>query len=529
MIRVRQVRVGLSCEDTLKEVIAKNLGILESDILDMVIQKKSLDARKKENIHYVYEVDVEVKNERHILKSHHKNVLLTPREEYHFPVMGNEKLSFRPIVVGSGPAGLFCAYFLAKYGYRPIILERGEKVEDRIESVVKFWEEGTLNSNSNVQFGEGGAGTFSDGKLNTMVKDKMFRGKKVFSIFVEHGAPEEIMYLQKPHIGTDLLCDIVKNIRRSIIQMGGEFRYSTCLTDVQIEYNRIVGIEVNHQEVIPCSIVVLAIGHSARDTFSMLYNRGVSMIGKPFAVGLRIQHPQQMIQLSQFGTLDKRLPIADYKLTYTTKSGRGVYSFCMCPGGYVVDASSEEGKLAINGMSYHARDSKNANSALVVTVGPEDFGNHPLDGIKFQRNLEEKAYLYGNGSIPVQLYDDFCHGIFSTSFGEVLPVMKGHYTFSDLNDILPSYVSSAIQEAMPIFGKKIKGFDRGDAILAGIESRTSSPVRILRSDTGEANILGLYPCGEGGGYAGGITTAAMDGIKVAEWIVSKYHNLQSNL
>jgi uncharacterized FAD-dependent dehydrogenase len=527
MIRVRQVKVGLD-EDTLKGAIAKKLGILESDILDMKIQKKSLDARKKEDIHYVYEVDVKVKNERSILKSHHKDILLTPREEYHFPKMGKEVLSSRPVVVGSGPAGLFCAYLLAEHGYRPLILERGEKMEERVQSVSKFFEEGILNPNSNVQFGEGGAGTFSDGKLNTMVKDKMFRGKKVFSIFVEHGAPKEIMYLQKPHIGTDLLCDIVKNIRHSIIQMGGEFRYSTCLTDIKTRHNQIVGVEINHQEVISCSVVVLAIGHSARDTFSMLYDRGVSMVGKPFAVGVRIQHPQQMIQLSQFATLDKRLPVADYKLTYTTKSGRGVYSFCMCPGGYVVNASSEEGRLVVNGMSYHARDSKNANSALVVTVGPEDFGHHSLDGMKFQQMLEEKAYLYGNGSIPVQLYDDFCHGIFSTSFGEVLPVMKGSYTFSDLNDILPNCVSSAIQEAMPVFGKKIKGFDRGDAILAGVETRTSSPVRILRNDLGEANILGLYPCGEGSGYAGGITTAAMDGIKVAEWIASKYHNLQSN-
>ena len=527
MIRVRQVKVGLD-EDTLKGAVAKKLGILESDILDMVIQKKSLDARKKEDIHYVYEVDVKVKNERSILKSHHKDILLTPREEYHFPKMEKEVLSSRPVVVGSGPAGLFCAYLLAEHGYRPLILERGEKMEERVQSVSKFFEEGILNPNSNVQFGEGGAGTFSDGKLNTMVKDKMFRGKKVFSIFVEHGAPKEIMYLQKPHIGTDLLCDIVKNIRHSIIQMGGEFRYSTCLTDIKTRHNQIVGVEVNHQEVISCSVVVLAIGHSARDTFSMLYDRGVSMVGKPFAVGVRIQHPQQMIQLSQFATLDKRLPVADYKLTYTTKSGRGVYSFCMCPGGYVVNASSEEGRLVVNGMSYHARDSKNANSALVVTVGPEDFGHHSLDGMKFQQMLEEKAYLYGNGSIPVQLYDDFCHGIFSTSFGEILPVMKGSYTFSDLNDILPNCVSSAIQEAMPVFGKKIKGFDRGDAILAGVETRTSSPVRIFRNDLGEANILGLYPCGEGSGYAGGITTAAMDGIKVAEWIASKYHNLQSN-
>ena len=273
---------------------------------------------------------------------------------------------------------------------------------------------------------------------------------------------------------------------------------------------------------LPCSVLVLAIGHSARDTFSMLYDRGVSMVSKPFAVGVRIQHPQEMIQLSQYGTLDKRFPVADYKLTYTTKKGRGVYSFCMCPGGYVVNSSSEEGRLAINGMSYHARDSKNANSALVVTVGPDDFGPHPLDGVEFQRKLEEKAFLLGNGNIPVQLYGDFQDGIFSTSFLDVSPVMKGIYQFSDLNQLFPDFVSSSIKESMPAFGKKISGFDRRDAILAGVESRTSSPVRIIRDDFGETNILGIYPCGEGSGYAGGITTAAMDGIKVSEWIIQRY-------
>ena len=530
MIRVRQIKIPIGKDDFLRQEIAKKLHISCHSILSFTILKKSLDARCKADIHYVYEVDVEVLKEEKVLKRNKsRDVLLSPKEEYQFVKMGSMALKYRPIIVGSGPSGLFCAYMLAQHGYRPLIIERGEPVEDRVKSVLKFWNEGTLNPNSNVQFGEGGAGTFSDGKLNTMVKDKYFRGKKAFEIFVENGAPREILYLQKPHIGTDLLRDVVVNIRKSIEHFGGEFRYCSQLTDIHIKDGKLYEIEINHQEKLPCSVLVLAIGHSARDTFSMLYQNGIKMISKPFAVGLRIQHPQEMIQLSQYNTLDKRLPVADYKLTYTTKSGRGVYSFCMCPGGYVVNASSEEDRLAINGMSYHDRDSKNANSALVVTVSPDDVGNHPLDGMRFQQNLEEKAYLYGNGAIPVQLYGDFCHGIFSTSFGEVLPVMKGRYTFSDLNDILPSYVSSAIQEAMPVFGKKIKGFDRKDAILAGVESRTSSPVRILRSDRGEANILGLYPCGEGSGYAGGITTAAMDGIKVAEWIASKYHNLQSNL
>lgn len=523
MIRIRQVKVALDCEDKLCDIVAKRLKIASSNILEVHIQKKSLDARRKNDIHYVYEVDVKVKEEGRILKKvFSKDIFLTPKEEYQYPDSGSVSLSSRPVIVGTGPAGLFCAYMLAKAGYHPLIIERGEKVDERVETVTKFWEQGILNPNSNVQFGEGGAGTFSDGKLNTLVKDKYFRGKEVFSIFVEHGAPSEIMYLQKPHIGTDLLRDVVKNIRNSIIRLGGEFLYSTCLTDLVISNQKLVGIEVNHQEIIPCSVLVLAIGHSARDTFSMLYDRGVMMQAKPFAVGVRVQHPQKMIQLSQYGSLDSRLPVADYKLTYTTKKGRGVYSFCMCPGGYVVNASSEEGGLAVNGMSYHDRGSENANSALVVTVGPDDFGHHPLDGVSFQRELEKQAYLAGSGHIPVQLYGDFKDGIFSTSFGEIQPVMKGRYQFSDLKDVLPDYVSSAICEAMPAFGKKITGFDREDTIFAGVESRTSSPVKIIRDDKGEANISGIYPCGEGSGYAGGITTAAMDGIKVSEWIIQKY-------
>ena len=523
VIRIRQIKVALGDENKLWDIIAKKLGIMTSDILDVNIQKKSLDARRKKDIHYVYEVDVKVKEEmKTLMRMSSKDIFLAPEEEYHIPCPGNISLSSRPVVVGSGPAGLFCAYMLAKSGYHPLMIERGERVDERVDTVKKFWEEGVFNPDSNVQFGEGGAGTFSDGKLNTLVKDKYFRGKKVFSIFVEHGAPANIMYLQKPHIGTDLLREVVKNIRNSILRLGGEFLYSTCLTDLVISNQKLVGIEVNHQEIIPCSVLVLAIGHSARDTFSMLYDRGILMQAKSFAVGVRVQHPQEMIQLSQYGSLDKRLPVADYKLTYTTKSGRGVYSFCMCPGGYVVNASSEAGHVVINGMSYHDRDSENANSALVVTVGPGDFGNHPLDGVCFQRKLERYAYLSGNGRIPIQLYEDFKNRRISSSFGNVYPVMKGSYQFSDLREVLPDFVSTAICEAMPVFGKKIAGFDRKDTIFAGVESRTSSPVRIIRDEEGQTNISGIYPAGEGSGYAGGITTAAMDGIKVSEWIIKKY-------
>ncbi len=529
MIRMRQIKLPLGQEDFLKDVICKTLHIEKEEVLDILIQRKSLDARKKENIHYVFEVDVSVRDEKRVLrKSASRDIFLAPKEIYQFPEYGKMKMNGRPIIVGSGPAGLFCAYLLAEHGYRPIIIERGDKMEKRMQDVLKFWETGKLDLNSNVQFGEGGAGTFSDGKLNTMVKDKLFRGKKVFEIFVKHGAPMEIMYLQKPHIGTDLLRDVVVNIRNSILQLGGEFYYSSCLTDIFVEDDRICAIEINGAKRILCSVVVLAIGHSARDTFSMLYNRGVSMEAKPFSVGVRIQHPQEMIQYSQYKTLDKRLPVADYKLTYTTESGRGVYSFCMCPGGYVVNASSEERGIAVNGMSYHARDSKNANSALVVNVSPDDFGHHPLDGISFQRKLEEKAFLAGCGNIPVQLYQDFKNNISSSSFQKVLPVIKGRYQFSNLRDVLPDFVCSSLLEAMPVFGKKIQGFDREDAIMAGVESRTSSPVRILRDDTGQSNILGLYPCGEGSGYAGGITTAAMDGIRVSEWIAKQYAPFNSN-
>ena len=524
MIRVRQVKVKLGDEASLDKKVASKLGIRVSDILDMNINRQSLDARKSD-IYYVYEVDVKVDNEKRILnKSKSSDILLAPREEYQYPIMGDEKLDDRIVIVGSGPAGLFCSYMLAEQGYRPLVIERGEAVDERMESVSKFWNGGELNPNSNVQFGEGGAGTFSDGKLNTMVKDKHFLGKKVFSIFVDHGAPREIMYLQKPHIGTDLLCNIVKNIRNDIIRMGGEFRFSTCLTDIKVENGKLVGIEVNHNEVIPCSVLVLALGHSARDTFSMLYDRGVSMLGKPFAVGVRIQHPQEMIQLNQYKRLDKRLPVADYKLTYQTKNGRGVYSFCMCPGGYVVNSSSEKGGTVVNGMSYHDRGSDNANSALVVTVGPDDFGHHPLDGIVFQRRLEKLAYQAGHGKMPIQLYKDFKEGKKSSSLGKVQPLMKGQIEFANLHSVLPDFVVSSLLEAMPVFGKRIHGFDRDDAILAGVESRTSSPVRILRDENGVSNILGIYPCGEGSGYAGGITTAAMDGIKVSELICRKYHN-----
>lgn len=530
MIRVRQVKVKLE-ENTNKHIleeVSKKLRIMPSDILSFQIKKQSLDARKREEIYYTYELEIETKREKEVLKRNHsKDVFLSFKEEYQFHITGKKKLSYRPVIVGSGPAGLFAAYLLAENGYLPIIIERGEPVEKRVETVQKFWEIGKLNENSNVQFGEGGAGTFSDGKLNTLVKDSCFRGKKVFETFISCGAPSDILYLQKPHIGTDLLRTVVKNMREKILEMGGEFLYETKLTDIIVHDGKLSEIEVNHEQRIPCCCLVLAIGHSARDTFGMLYDRGLKMEAKAFAIGLRIEHPQKMINESQYGEKAHFLPPASYKLTYTTEKERGVYSFCMCPGGYVVNASSESEHLAINGMSNYKRDSENANSALVVTIGPKDFGTEPLSGIFYQRNLEKKAYELGKGSIPIQLLGDFKNQIPSSKLGKISPQIKGSFTFADLNQILPKEICDAIKEALPIFGKKIEGYDREDAILSGIESRTSSPVRIVRDENFLSNIEGIYPCGEGAGYAGGITTAAIDGVKVAEAIAKVYKSEKS--
>lgn len=526
MLRIRQIKVEVSSdnEENLKKAIAKKLKIKQTQIKAFSIKKQSLDARCKNEIFYVYEVDVDLVNEKEILKKTNNNdIQISPNEKYLFNVTGTKNLKYRPIIVGSGPAGLFASYLLAEYGYKPIVIERGEKIEDRIKTVNEFWETGKLNQNSNVQFGEGGAGTFSDGKLNTLVSDTNNRGKKVFETFVECGAPKEIMYSYKPHIGTDILVDVVSNMREKIITMGGEFHYNTCLTNLIIEDNYLKEIEINNNEKIPCDCLILAIGHSSRDTFKILLDNNLNMEAKPFAVGIRVQHSQDMINVSQHGDKYKDLlGSATYKLTYKASNGRGVYSFCMCPGGYVVNASSEEKHLVINGMSNHKRDSKNANSAIIVTVFPRDFGTKPLDGVEYQRKLEAKAYELGNGNIPVQLLKDFINNKKSTSFGTVGPVFKGKYQFSNLNELLPVEIKESLKEAFPNFGKKIHGFDNEDTILAGIESRTSSPVKIVRNESFESNIKGVYPCGEGAGYAGGITSAAMDGIKVAEAIMSKF-------
>ena len=407
-----------------------------------------------------------------------------------------------------------------------MIIERGEDVENRLKTVEKFWETGELKKESNVQFGEGGAGTFSDGKLNTLVKDTKGRNQKVLKIFVKFGAPEEILYQQKPHLGTDMLIGIVKNMRNYIKNAGGEFCFSSKMTDIQIENGKVSAITVNDTEKVKTDCLVLAIGHSARDTFTLLKDKNLPMEAKAFAVGLRAEHPQTLINLYQYGQESSPyLGAASYKLTHKCKNNRGVYSFCMCPGGFVVNASSEEKRLAVNGMSYQNRGSANANSALIVTVTPEDFpGTDVLRGMDFQRRLEEKAYALGKGSIPLQLYGDFTENKTSEAFGSVLPCMKGKYTFANLRELLPEELNAALIEGIEAFEKIIPGFSRKDAVLSGIESRTSSPIRILRNEAFESAICGIYPCGEGAGYAGGITSAAMDGLKVGEAIMKKIIN-----
>ena len=517
MIRVRNIKVSIDNNESIDNILERKL---KTKINSYKIVKESLDARK--DIKYVYTFDIDIDNEYLFLKRNKStDIFKTPREEYEFNITGDIHVTTRPIIVGSGPAGLFLGYMLSKNGYNPIIIERGEKIEDRVKTVEKFWNSNELNTESNVQFGEGGAGTFSDGKLNTLVKDKLFRMKKVFEIFVECGAPEEIMYSYKPHIGTDVLRTVVTNIRNKIISFGGEFRYNTKLTDIIIKDNKVEGIVVNNNEEIKTDYLFLALGHSARDTFEVLHSKNIDMKSKPFAVGVRIEHRQEDINKSLYKEHYNKLGPASYKLTYNTSDGRGVYSFCMCPGGYVVNASSEKNRLAINGMSNYNRDSKVANSALVVSVTPKDYGEELFDGVRFQRELEEKAYELGNGKIPCQKYADFVNNKETSNFS-FEPLVKGSYVGSNLNNLLPNFITESIKEAMPHFKKQIDCFDKDDSILLGIESRTSSPITIIRDEDGESNIKGIYPVGEGAGYSGGITTSAMDGLKQAENFVKKY-------
>lgn len=535
MIRINQLKLNYNhSERDLIFKIADKLRIkkdrIAEEILEYNIVKKSIDARFKPDFKFVYSVDVTLKNEKLINKKvFDENIFLTEEKKYEFTPSGTISMKNRPVIAGLGPAGLFCGYFLAKHGYAPIIIERGKCVEERKRDVNAFFEGEALNTESNVQFGEGGAGTFSDGKLNTLVKDKFLRNRLVLETLVEFGAKPSILYENKPHIGTDKLSEIVVNIRKAITKMGGEVLFNTKLTNIFIDEGKLVGIEVNGEKRIDTENLVVAVGHSARDTFEMLYNKGIEMEAKSFAVGVRIEHPQLIIDENMYGkdhNAFENIEAAEYKVTYTSSNERGVYSFCMCPGGYVVNASSENGRIAINGMSYSGRDGVNANSAIIVSVNPMDYGSEaPLAAIGFQRKLEENAYNEGNGNIPIQLYGDFCSNICSQSLGQVTPQIKGKYSFGNIRNILPQEICNSLIEGIEYFGKKIDGFNRADAVLSAVESRTSSPVRIRRNDDFISNVKGIYPCGEGAGYAGGITSAAMDGVRVFEAIAKIYKSV----
>ncbi len=553
MIQIRQLKLMPGHSDReLTEKAARILRIRPEEIASLRVVRQSIDARKKPEIRLIYTVDVKLvgAREEKVLLSCRKNPDVGPAPEvrYRFPEPGKEILAERPLIIGTGPAGLFCGYLLAKAGYRPLLLERGEDVESRTRRVEEFWKTGVLAPDSNVQFGEGGAGTFSDGKLNTLVKDKDGRNTEVLKIFVENGAPEEIRYESRPHVGTDVLSRVVKHMRERILSWGGEVRFSTRVTELVIEGGRVRGVVCENGERIDAGAVVLAIGHSARDTFAMLEKKGIPMEAKSFAVGFRVEHPQELINLSQYAQRrPEALPPASYKLTAKTSEGRGVYSFCMCPGGYVVNASSEPGRLAVNGMSYSGRNGKNANSAIIVSVTPQDYGaGGPLAGIQFQRMLEERAFRAAGGAVPVQRYADYAGterengSAVAEADGMVrekrerhvpadfAPAIKGAWKFADLRDILPSSVRKAFLEGMEAFERIIPGFADDAVCLSGVESRTSSPVRIPRDETLQSSVRGLYPCGEGAGYAGGITSAAMDGMRVAEAIAARYQIFQKN-
>ena len=553
MIQIRQLKLMPGHSDReLTEKAARTLRIRPEEIASLRVVRQSIDARKKPEIRLIYTVDVKLvgAREEKVLLSCRKNPDVGPAPEvrYRFPEPGKEILAERPLIIGTGPAGLFCGYLLAKAGYRPLLLEQGEDVESRTRRVEDFWKTGVLAPDSNVQFGEGGAGTFSDGKLNTLVKDKDGRNTEVLKIFVENGAPEEIRYESRPHVGTDVLSRVVKHMRERILSWGGEVRFSTRVTELVIEGGRVRGVVCENGERIDAGAVVLAIGHSARDTFAMLEKKGIPMEAKSFAVGFRVEHPQELINLSQYAQRrPEALPPASYKLTAKTSEGRGVYSFCMCPGGYVVNASSEPGRLAVNGMSYSGRNGKNANSAIIVSVTPQDYGaGGPLAGIQFQRMLEERAFRAAGGAVPVQRYADYAGterengSAVAEADGMVrekrerhvpadfAPAIKGAWKFADLRDILPSSVRKAFLEGMEAFERIIPGFADDAVCLSGVESRTSSPVRIPRDETLQSSVRGLYPCGEGAGYAGGITSAAMDGMRVAEAIAARYQIFQKN-
>jgi len=531
MIRLSELKLPLDhSEHALSELIHSTLKITAEDIKSFSIYKRSYDARKQKLL-LVYIVDVELRSDRleaQLLSKFTTNSHIRPAPDmvYQLPVKLNEAPAIRPVVIGFGPCGIFAAMMLAQMGFKPIVIERGKQVRERTKDTWGLWRKRVLHAESNVQFGEGGAGTFSDGKLYSQIKDPRFLGRKVMTEFVKAGAPEEILLVSKPHIGTFRLVKVVENMREQIIAMGGEIRFQQRVCDFHIEDGHIRGLTIENladgsTHELRADHVVLALGHSSRDTFAKLYERGVYMEAKPFSVGFRIEHPQGLIDRARLGQHAGHplLGAADYKLVHHAANGRSVYSFCMCPGGTVVAATSEEHRVVTNGMSQYSRNERNANAGIVVGISPADYPGGPLAGIAFQRKLESNAFVMGgsNYEAPGQLVGDFIAGKASTELGNVEPSYKPGVKMTDLADALPEYAITAMREALPAFGKKIKGFDMHDAVLTGVETRTSSPLRITRGDDFQSlNTKGLYPAGEGASYAGGILSAGVDGIEVAE-------------
>lgn len=509
MIKITNIKIKADLsDDELFEKIYKKYKINKNDVTEKRIIKKSIDARNKADIFYNYSVELECKNENKI-----KNVQIVKKEEP-FKIIVNRKSSKRPVIIGAGPAGLFSALTLAQNGIKPIIIEQGKTVDERKKDVEEFQKTGKLNTLSNVQFGEGGAGTFSDGKLTSGIHNPLC--KIVLKEFYNFGAPEQILYINKPHIGTDNLINIIRNMRNEIIKLGGEFLFNEKVTDFEFENSKVTAVICGKR--IETDTVILAIGHSARSTFEKLYEKGVKMEKKNFSIGVRIEHKQSMINKSQYGEITKlKLPPAEYKMAYHGEN-RSCYTFCMCPGGTVIASSSEPETIVTNGMSVYARNGENANSAVLVNVTPNDFkGESPLEGMYFQKDLEQKAFKLGgsNYNAPIQRFEDFENNVKSTHIGEIKPTYKPGVTLSNLNEILPDFISKTLIEGIKYFDKSIKGFAHPDAILTGVETRSSSPVQITRNENKQSNIKGLYPCGEGAGYAGGIMSAAVDGIKCA--------------
>ncbi len=526
MLRLTEIRLPLGHPaDAIRTAILQRLKIDASELLGYNIARRAYDARKKTEIVFVYSLDVAVADEARLLKrcGGDQHIKPTPDTEYKFVAHAPVNLKKRPVIIGTGPCGFMAALLLAQMGFKPLILERGREVRQRTKDTWALWRHHRLDPESNVQFGEGGAGTFSDGKLHTQIQDPRHLGVKILREFVKAGAPEEILYVSKPHVGTFRLVSMLEKIREEIIGLGGEFRFESRVTDIDIVAGQVRGVVLAGGERIACDHVILAIGHSARDTFQMLHDRGVYVEAKPFSIGFRIEHPQSIIDQCRFGRFAGHpdLGAADYKLVHHCKNGRSVYSFCMCPGGTVVAATSEEGRVVTNGMSQYSRNERNANSGIVVGITPADFPSaHPLAGIELQRELESRAFRLGGGNYeaPGQLVGEFLQGRPSTALGSVLPSYTPGVHLTDLSSALPDYAIAAIREALPAFERQIKGFAMHDAVLTGVETRTSSPVRIKRNrdDYQSINTLGLYPAGEGAGYAGGILSAAVDGIEVAE-------------